>query len=435
MKHLHVDFNRTLGAMKPVNGVNNGPLTKNFTQDARPYFKEAGIPFSRLHDTEYPYGSGEFVDVHCLFKNFNCDENDPANYNFTLTDEYLKAIDECGTKIIYRLGTTIEHQPVKVHIVPPTDYLKWARICEHIIRHYNEGWANGLHLGIEYWEIWNEPDGAPNWTGTPEEYCRFYITVATYLKEKFPNLKFGGPTCSWVYGEFAEMFLQEIAKNPHAPLDFFSWHTYPKTPRDGVKSTQHVDELLKKYGFDQTENICDEWNYVRDWNDIPQAHAVIGDARGAAFNAGVLCALQSSPCDIATYYDAQLSLCGWDGLFAPTKETRHAHDGFVELKKGYYAFKAFAELRRLGTQAWAQIEEGNVFVCAATGEHNAIMLANFSDTDCAVERIRLHIDGGAEKPMARYKLDKAHNLEKCGEVNNGDLITMGRYSVVLLKDE
>ncbi|MDD6872397.1 MAG: hypothetical protein PUD68_06130, partial [Clostridiales bacterium] len=202
MKQLKVDFSQSLGPIKAVNGVNNGPLTCNFSQDARPYFKEARIPFSRLHDTEYPFGSGEFVDVSCLFKNFNCDENDPANYNFTLTDEYLKAIDECGTKIIYRLGATIEHQPVKVHAVPPTDYLKWAHVCEHIIRHYNEGWANGLHLGIEYWEIWNEPElgGHQCWTGTPEEYCQFYITVVTHLKEKFPHLKFGGPACCSVYG-------------------------------------------------------------------------------------------------------------------------------------------------------------------------------------------------------------------------------------------
>ena len=104
VKYLSVNFSQAIGAIKPVNGVNNGPLTCNFSQDARPYFKEARIPFSRLHDTEYPFGAGEFVDVHCLFRNFGCDENDPANYNFTLTDEYLKAIDECGTKIIYRLG-------------------------------------------------------------------------------------------------------------------------------------------------------------------------------------------------------------------------------------------------------------------------------------------------------------------------------------------
>ncbi len=27
--------------------------------------------------------------------------------------------------------------------MPPKDFKKWAVICEHIIRHYDENWANG----------------------------------------------------------------------------------------------------------------------------------------------------------------------------------------------------------------------------------------------------------------------------------------------------
>lgn len=437
MKHLHVDFSQALGAIKPVNGVNNGPLTKNFSQDARPYFKEAGIPFSRLHDTEYPFGAGEFVDVHCLFKNFNDDENDPANYNFTLTDEYFKAIDECGTKIIYRLGTTIEHQPIKIHALPPKDYLKWARICEHIIRHYNEGWANGMHLGIERWEIWNEPEIPQCWSAPYETYCDFYITVVTYLKEKFPHLKFGGPTCCNVWDGAAEKFLTALTRDgQHVPLDFFSWHGYMKEPSQGTESALHLKEMLKKYGYEQVESIYDEWNYVHDWGDIPQAYSVIQSERGAAFDAGMLCALQNSPCDIATYYDAQLCMdASWDGLFAPSKQTVHGHAGIVEPKKGYYSFKAFNELRRLGTQVKADIEAGSVYVCAAAGDGEAILLANFCENDCKAERVRLHLEQGSGKPLSIYKLDKTHNLEKVGTANDDDLITVGRYSVLLLKSE
>ena len=75
-------------------------------------------------------------------------------------------------------------------------------VCEHIIRHYNEGWANGFKLGIEYWEIWNEPDGKkpngdqPNWSGTPEEFYEMYSVTAAHLKKRFPKLKIGGPALS-----------------------------------------------------------------------------------------------------------------------------------------------------------------------------------------------------------------------------------------------
>ena len=57
-------------SVRPLHGVNLGPMTKVFTYDARPLFREAGFPYARLHDVEYPYGSGEFVDVPCIFKDF-----------------------------------------------------------------------------------------------------------------------------------------------------------------------------------------------------------------------------------------------------------------------------------------------------------------------------------------------------------------------------
>lgn len=69
MARLYADFSNTDGRIRPLHGVNQGPMTKVFTYDARPFFREAGFPFARLHDTEYPYGSGEFVDIPCIFRN------------------------------------------------------------------------------------------------------------------------------------------------------------------------------------------------------------------------------------------------------------------------------------------------------------------------------------------------------------------------------
>ena len=69
------------------------------------------------------------------------------------------------------LGNRIEHESKRYGSIPPKDPAKWARICEHIIRHMNEGWAGGHHYGIEYWEIWNEPDVNPQcWDGPVEEF-------------------------------------------------------------------------------------------------------------------------------------------------------------------------------------------------------------------------------------------------------------------------
>ena len=219
---VRLDPSRSCGPIRPLHGMNAGPMTKVFTYDARPLWREAGFPHARLHDVEYPYGSGEFVDIPCIFKNFDADETLPESYNFGLTDEYIRHIVEVGSEPLFRLGVSIEHAPVKRYIYPPKDYAKWARICEHIIRHYTEGWADGFNYKIDYWEIWNEADGKGNmWIGTAEEFAELYCVAAKHLKSCFPHLKIGG--CGWTRAanEFIERFFQYItAKDERIPMDF-----------------------------------------------------------------------------------------------------------------------------------------------------------------------------------------------------------------------
>ena len=203
MATVTIDFSQTQGPIKPLNGVNSGPRTKVFTYDATDLYREAHIAYSRMHDVEYPYGSGEFVDIHCIFPNFDADVKDPASYKFALTDRYIQAAREAGAGILYRLGESIEHAPVVQYVLPPKDFQKWAEICEHIIRHYNEGWADGFHWDISYWEIWNEADLdelAPKkktWGGTKEAFFDLYAITATHLKKCFPALKIGGPALAY----------------------------------------------------------------------------------------------------------------------------------------------------------------------------------------------------------------------------------------------
>ena len=86
-----------------------------------------------------------------------------------------------GTKVFFRLGQTIEHGPKKYGALPPKDFAKWARICEHVIRHYNEGWgvdkewttlnvAWSNQFNIVYWEIWNEPDLDTSYVELPNKW-------------------------------------------------------------------------------------------------------------------------------------------------------------------------------------------------------------------------------------------------------------------------
>ena len=134
---LRADFSVHTGAIRPLHGINKGPLAPGGIFDVIQEQKDLGIPFTRLHDCGWP--NPYVVDHHAVFPNPNADPALPESYDFRLTDEYIAAVRKTGAEPIYRLGESIEHTSVKRQVHPPADMEKWAAVCLGIIRHYNEG--------------------------------------------------------------------------------------------------------------------------------------------------------------------------------------------------------------------------------------------------------------------------------------------------------
>ena len=204
-----VDSSDILGPLKPFNAVNNGPEPDDRLQMND--FRILHIPYSRTHDANEGYYGKRLVDISAVFPDFCKDPDKPSSYDFRETDLYIKTLIDSGSEPFYRLGQTIENQTgAKYNIYPPKDYKKWAKICEHIIRHYNEGWADGFHYNIRYWEIWNEADldqssgrwktEPRTWGGPIEEFHKMYAVAAKHMKECFPDLKIGGPSYCRIQG-------------------------------------------------------------------------------------------------------------------------------------------------------------------------------------------------------------------------------------------
>ena len=400
MNHIQIHFHEKTGKrVMPLHGFNSGPMTKVFTYDARPQFVEGGFPFVRLHDVEYPYGSGEFVDIPCIFKNFDADENDPASYHFANTDEYIRQSLNVGAKIIFRLGVSIEHSPYKRYIDPPKDFGKWARICEHIVRHYNEGWADGHRWNIEYWEIWNEPDlhseeaehvKQTTWGGDVDQFVEFYTVAARHLKACFPHLKIGGCGFATAKRSFITEFYRQLSqKSPRVPLDFHSWHRYDHNPANYIPDAAYVRKMLCEFGYGEVESILDEWNLMYKWGpreNQRHAYPAMKDHRGAAFYAGTLCALQEkTDVAIATNFEADIvkEFCGIfnvDGMCIGGLTKGEDYFATVTPTPGFYAFKSFNSLYRLGEQVALSCDNERLFATAAAGEDGVgTMVANVSD--------------------------------------------------------
>ena len=418
-----VDLNAKIGPVRLMNAVNGGPTVKKPGGDQKKGnfedYRAARIPFARTHDTINCVSGGAHTgDINAIFPDFDADENDAKNYDFVFTDHYLDSMTRAGTEVFFRLGQTIEHGPKKYGVLPPKDFVKWSKICEHVIRHYNDGWGWATdneyttrnitwsnQFKIVYWEIWNEPDIDASdgvlpknprcWGGSVTNFFEFYETAARHLKAKFPTLKIGGPA---ICGNerWGERFLA-YCHDRRVPLDFFSWHIYSRNPGPISDKAWRIRKLMDKYGFKDSESILNEWNYVKGWTDdwVYSLRAECGDLnlKSAAFTAATMIACQSAPVDMLMYYDARPS--GMNGLFEKVT---------LWPMKGYYPFYAWAKVLDCGTQVECQVEDGvgensnantgNVerkdkssvgqfFAMAAKGKNGAgaVLVARYSDDD------------------------------------------------------
>lgn len=431
MINASIDFSKVTGCIKPLHGVNNAP-----EPDCEPGYynvlQNAGIPLVRLHDMGGHYAAARYVDIANVFPDFDKDPADPASYDFAFTDWLIADIYRQGSEVVYRLGSSIEceHFIKPRNIIPPADNFKWARICEGIIRHYNEGWADGYHYGIRYWEIWNEPDNTPEiadnpmWKGTPEQYYRLYEVASKHLKACFPDLMIGGYASCGFYAvlggyvkaanssertehfiDFLHGFLAHI-RATDCPLDFFSWHSYADAASNVVFAA-YARKTLDEYGFAHTETHLNEWNPGRD---------VRGTTQDLANIAQMFCRMHPTDLRVMNYYDAQ-PWSTYSGVYDANKR---------RVAPAYYAFVYYNELYKLVGCA-EMAGECTDMLAATDGKTGAVLIAN---PDAAEREIELTLSGLSGKiTMHQTAADCTQSATELGNVTH---ITVPAQTAVLL---
>ena len=329
---LMLDFRAPVERIRALHGVNKGPLAAGGLIDVIAEHRALGVPLTRLHDCHWPVT--DVVDMHVVFPDPTADPSRPESYDFRLTDEYIQAIRDTGSEILYRLGEIIELGKIQRYVHPPKDPARWAQAAIGIIRHYNEGWADGFHHDIRRWEIWNEPETRPGmWTGTDEQFFEFYGVVSRALKAAFPKLMIGGPGVG-ITGDLVGEELKpsailtgflETCRRESLPLDFLSWHCYSASnnPLELPIRAHCIRRLLNDYGFDKAESYLDEWRSIPDWDWGPVSRSTDPLVRrkwyermvgpeSAAYIVAVLLGLQDAPVEAANFFHGEQG--GW-GMF------------------------------------------------------------------------------------------------------------------------
>ena len=427
MANIKINFNEIKAKMKPEHGIGQPPA-QGLDLSLFKTLKDAGIPFSRLHDMGFDFG-GHIIDIHCVFPNFDANAYDPSSYDFTFSDIIITGLVEAGVEPYWRLGVTIENYAhIKAYnIFPPKDNAQWARICEGIIRHYTEGWANGFYYNMTHWEIWNEPDNTngepvnPCWGGTMEQFFELYGVASKHLKKCFPSFKIGGYGSCGFYNitgsdgsfgmcsdqthyfiEFMDKFLAYVKEN-ECPLDFFSWHSYDNEIENTRIYARYAREKLDKAGFTYTETTCNEWNCRCNLR---------GSAKHAALTAAQMLMFQDEPLDSAAFYDARVGRSVYGGMYNPlTKEPLLA----------YFAFTAFNRLYELENETVLSKDDDRIYaVSAAKDGRGVLVVSNPTDDD-----IPLVIDAPGAKAVECYFTN-----ENGGDIK-GDIPTAVKKDTVL----
>ena len=424
-KEIRVAFNKKCGRIKPLHCINGGPrsggydLPFDFTEE----FIDLGIPMVRTAGSAGEYGLNQYVNVHCIFPDFDADETLEESYNFLPTDLYLASIRNTGAEIFFRLGESREPYSRKLYARPPKDFMKWASVCEHIIMHYNEGWANGFKLNIKFFEIWSAPDSGECWAGSRQEYFEFYRIVANHLRERFPKIRIGAYGARGFYSlnrldateemktyvPFMQQFFSYItAEQTAAPLDFFTWACYTSNPEELAMHAKYARNYLDNAGLRRTRSILCEYNTADRGGTPPPLRRDLPSELGAS-----LIMAQKSPCDMLMYSTSDIYSRD-NALFSMDDYSSVHHYA------AYGVMKSFARLYKLGTAidtgddhrkelysvAAANAEEGGILIVTRNYEGKLeIFLDSSPFTVCTVTKTLPGQNRGTASVMRSKELD------------------------------
>ena len=113
---------------------------------------------------------------------------------------------------------------------PPKDYAKWQELVYQWVRHCVERWGRD-EVKTWYFEVWNEPNLPPYWSGTQAEFNQLHDHAMAGVRRALPEARVGGPDVASHGGAFMDAFLQHVVSGKnHAtgeigtPTDFLSFH-------------------------------------------------------------------------------------------------------------------------------------------------------------------------------------------------------------------
>jgi len=312
---VSVDASRPIGPFNPIN--------RDFAQGGEstdPEFLQPLIePMKALHPRLIRFD-------HVLNHYLKIEVTDgKMAVDFTALDKQLDIIRAMGAQPLMCL--TYTPAILGGGINPPNDLHLWHELIYRLVRHVNVE----RKLGVEYWEIWNEPNLKNFWSGSMEQFLELYAVTEKAVIRADPMVKFGGAGFYSFPKEWVRTMMEQ-AKEKNLRMDFISWHDYNDAGLGIINQVKTARAWCKELSMNP-ELIIDEWNYypiLREGHD---------DHNGAVYIADLLCTMTALGIDHAPFFEIKDGVgdkryWGRWGLF-----TADHHP-----KASYYVFLGFAHM-------------------------------------------------------------------------------------------
>lgn len=331
----------------------------------------------------------------------NCDPNDPANYNWEISDAQFQSWIDGGFEPFLRLGGESANVNEIYSFYGPQNTVQednWIVAAKNVTARYLYWQGEGPRY--KYGDIWTEFPGK-FWDRSDEEFLAFFLKAYQALRSEYPEIKWGGPgfhaqvSIDVLNGDgglalqlLTQMYEEKI------PLDWLGWHLFANQPaRWGAVAAAYQDLLLGEGDYanvpwandgyyDNTEVIVDAYGLDPTYTvnlTAEETDAFYNGAQASAILTGAFIQMQYADLDGAYYYR------GGDIGEQESRSGLFHGDEAGSYKPLSYAFKLWSTLYKNYPMLYnvELSQEGKLFVMAGKNDQGqtALLITNPTDSE------------------------------------------------------